>query len=243
VASRWSRWVLTLLAAVGLVVVPVSLSGVGSQLAAATESPAETATDAPVVIELFYSATCPHCHAEIEWLQGFLADHPDVAVQAYEVTGSAANRDLFSLRGQQLGFTPRSVPTTIIGDVYWSGFSQDVAAQIEAVVLAAVAPESLGPAEVPTEIAGGQVSTIVDVPLIGTVDMGDQSLLVATLAIGFLDGVNPCSLWVLSMLLALVVHTRSRRRVLAVGTVFLTVTTALYGVYMLGIYSVLATMA
>jgi cytochrome c biogenesis protein CcdA len=46
-------------------------------------------------------------------------------------------------------------------------------------------------------------------------------------------------LWVLSILLALVLHGGSRRRVLAVGTVFLVVTSAMYGLYIVGFYSVL----
>jgi cytochrome c biogenesis protein CcdA len=54
------------------------------------------------------------------------------------------------------------------------------------------------------------------------------------------DGVNPCSLWVLSMLMALVVHSGSRSRVFAVGGVFLLVTSSLYGLYMIGAYSTLS---
>jgi len=52
--------------------------------------------------------------------------------------------------------------------------------------------------------------------------------------------VNTCSLWVLSILLALVLHSGSRRRVLLVGAVFLLVTTALYGLYVVGAYSLLS---
>ncbi len=61
----------------------------------------------------------------------------------------------------------------------------------------------------------------------------------ATLLIGFVDGVNPCSFWVLSMLLALVLHSGSRTRVAVVGLTFLSITSALYGLYMLGAYTVL----
>jgi hypothetical protein len=35
---------------------------------------------------------------------------------------------------------------------------------------------------------------VVDLPFLGPVDVGDRSLIVATLAIGFIDGINPCSL-------------------------------------------------
>jgi hypothetical protein len=63
---------------------------------------------------------------------------------------------------------------------------------------------------------------------------------VSSLVIAFVDGVNPCSLWVLSILLALVLHSGSRRRVALVGASFLVVTTGLYGLYMVGAYSLLS---
>ena len=64
-----------------------------------------------------------------------------------------------------------------------------------------------------------------------------MSLLAATAAIGFVDGINPCSLWVLSLLLAMVAGRGSRGRVLLVGGVFLTVTAGMYALYLLGMYS------
>jgi hypothetical protein len=65
-------------------------------------------------------------------------------------------------------------------------------------------------------------------------------MLLSTVIIGFVDGINPCSLWVLSILLALVLHSGSRRRVALVGTVFLVVTSAMYGLYIVGAYSALS---
>lgn len=83
-------------------------------------------------------------------------------------------------------------------------------------------------------------SEVIDLPLIGPVDVGGSSLLVATFLIALVDGVNPCSLWVLSILLALVLRTGSRGRVLAIGGTFLVVTTLLYGLYIGGIYGFLS---
>jgi hypothetical protein len=60
------------------------------------------------------------------------------------------------------------------------------------------------------------------------------------LVIGFVDGINPCSLWVISILLAIVIRTGSRRRVLAIGSTFLLVTAAMYALFMVGIYSALS---
>ena len=59
--------------------------------------------------------------------------------------------------------------------------------------------------EVPTDADDGAEvhadEALLDLPLVGTVDLQDRSLLVSTVLIGFVDGFNPCSLWVLSLLL------------------------------------------
>ena len=127
------------------------------------------------------------------------------------------------------GVEPQAVPTTFLGDQVWVGFSRH-SAQIEAVVDAAPRGRTSAP----------EVERTIDVPLLGAVDVGGRSLLVATVLIGFVDGVNPCSLWVLSILLALVLHSGSRRRVTVVGLTFLAVTSAMYGLYIVGIYGVLS---
>jgi cytochrome c biogenesis protein CcdA len=64
-------------------------------------------------------------------------------------------------------------------------------------------------------------------------------LLASTFLIALVDGFNPCSLWALSILLALVLRSGSRRRVMAVGLMFLGVTTALYGFYIVGMFGAL----
>ena len=90
--------------------------------------------------------------------------------------------------------------------------------------------------ETPQEPERGQTITL---PLIGTIDLSGQSLLVSTLIISFVDGFNPCSLWVLSILLSITLQSRSRKKVLIVGGVFLLTTAVLYGLFIAGVFSVL----
>lgn len=77
------------------------------------------------------------------------------------------------------------------------------------------------------------------IPLIGQVDLEKQSLAIATLLIAFVDGVNPCSIWALTMLLAITLHTGSRKKVMIIGIVFIFVTAMIYGLFILGIFSAL----
>ena len=77
------------------------------------------------------------------------------------------------------------------------------------------------------------------IPLLGTVNLDLQSVALSTVLIAFIDGFNPCSFWVLSMLLAITMHTGSRKKVLIIGLIFLTVTSLTYALFIAGLFSVL----
>ncbi len=157
-------------------------------------------------------------------------------MEAHEVWYDEAGLELLLQTASERGFEPTGVPVTIIGEHVWIGFDSTTADEItEAITRTRDSPV----ADVGTGPDGRPVAQArsVDVPLVGEVTVGDVSLLAATMAIGFVDGVNPCSLWVLSLLLAMVAGRGSRRRVLLIGTVFLTVTAAMYALYMFGMYS------
>lgn len=184
-----------------------------------------------VTLTLFHGEGCPHCAAEREFLAGLAQRHPGLTVELYEVWNDEANRDRLAAAEARLGFEATGVPVTIVGEQVWIGFDEARGAAIEAAVATALGESTAGLSPPP--------STTVEVPGLGAVDVGASSLVVSTLVIGFVDGVNPCSLWVLSVLLAIVLHSGSRGRVLLVGSVFLGITTAMYGLYIVGFYSAL----
>ncbi len=84
----------------------------------------------------------------------------------------------------------------------------------------------------------------VEVPLFGEVDLAGRSAVGVTTLIAFVDGFNPCSLWVLAVLLAMVLNAgASRARVIAVGVTFLTVTGLIYGAFIVGVFTVVGLLA
>lgn len=201
-------------------------------LAPSASFAADEPPDQAPVVTLFHGEGCPHCAAEREFLTDLVDRYPQVKVELFEVWGSDENRALLERTADAMGFDVSGVPVTIIGDQVWIGFSEPIAAEIETTVVAALGSQ---PSPTPDAATGATV----DVPIIGPVDLASSSLLVSTIVIGFVDGVNPCSLWVLSLLLAIVLHRGSRGRVLAVGGVFLTITAAMYALYIVGMYSAL----
>jgi hypothetical protein len=139
---------------------------------------------------------------------------------------------------------------TFIGDEVWVGYNDAMGRQMRAAVeryetyaapdpVDRVSPElrdQLAPPPPSPSEDGGEL--LLDVPLVGSVDVGHQALWLSTAIIAFVDGFNPCSLWVLALLLAVVINTRSRKRVLLVGLTFLVITAAVYGLFIAGLFSI-----
>ena len=141
---------------------------------------------------------------------------------------------------------PGSVPMVFIGDSVWVGDSDRIREEIEAKVAECLSTgctdaRALAERRIAGEAAeSGPSDTTINLPLLGSVDLSLQPLLLSTGIIAFVDGFNPCSLWLLTILIALVLHSGSRKRVLIVGLVFLATTAAVYGLFMIGVFSVLA---
>lgn len=212
-------------------VIVAALTVLGLLGGRAVDASAEPAPDADdVELVLFHGDGCPHCGAMQEFLDELEDRYPDLVVTEYEVWYDTANQVVFTETLAALGQEPEAVPTVVIDGIVIVGHSDAIEGRIEGIV------DDLSDGLVPTD----EDEFVIDVPLVGSVDVGSGSLIGATALIALVDGVNPCSLWVLSMLMALVVHSGSRSRVFAVGGMFLLITSLLYGLYMIGAYSTLS---
>ena len=89
----------------------------------------------------------------------------------------------------------------------------------------------------------GGAPGVITLPFFGEIDPGARSLVLTTLLIAAVDGVNPCSLWVLSILLALTLRTGSRRTTALTGLVFIFVTGLVYAFFIGGLFTVFAVLS
>ncbi|MBC7270359.1 MAG: hypothetical protein H5T76_16910 [Streptomyces sp.] len=233
-----------------LVLLPLLLALFALLAPPASPAAASPAEEQPVTLTLFWGETCPKCKAERAFLEDFGADHPRLEIVQYEVWNDTGNRGLFEEYADRHGIKATAVPATFVGERAWVGWTDAIEADLRKVLEGALRGEpvpggvygtggSSSTCDITEKCEVTKESNKVDVPLVGTVELADESLVVSTLVIGFVDGINPCSLWAISILLAIVLRTGSRRRVIAVGSVFLLVTAGMYAVYMAGIYSAL----
>lgn len=84
----------------------------------------------------------------------------------------------------------------------------------------------------PQEQQQQKVARAVDLPIVGRVSVQRIGLPLFTLAVGLVDGFNPCAMWVLLFLLSILVNMKDRWRILAVAGTFVVVSGVAYFAFM-----------
>jgi glutaredoxin len=76
------------------------------------------------------------------------------------------------------------------------------------------------------------VSDVIELPLLGRVKVSRLGLPLFTVAVGLVDGFNPCAMWVLLFLLSILVNLKDRMRILAVAGTFVLISGLAYYAFM-----------
>jgi glutaredoxin len=77
-----------------------------------------------------------------------------------------------------------------------------------------------------------QNKKIINLPILGEVDVVNFSLPVLTIVMGALDGFNPCAMWTLLFLISLLLGMNDRKRMWIFGTVFIIASASVYFLFM-----------
>lgn len=183
----------------------------------------EVASGQPA-LEIFVLDTCPHCAAALMWLEGVRAERPDLDMRLHVVNRDPVARERLVALARERGLTAVGVPAFLIGErllIGWQG-AEVTGAQL----LAALPPP---PARQPPATASRAPPTdAVSAPLLGTISAGRLGLPLFTVALGLIDGFNPCAMWALLLILAILLRLRDRRRMLVIGGTFIAVGGLLY---------------
>lgn len=230
------RLLIAVLTAVGLLLAP---------LGPATARAAPGEQNETVTLYFFWAEGCPHCAAAKPLLAELAQRHPRLLVRSFEVSGSAENQRRLAGMVEKFGLERTAVPMFFLGDEHWVGYLENVTAgQLETAVarcLARGCPDAGTGVFDGTDSPAGAPTAAPDVlrlPFFGEIDASGRSLALITVAVAAVDGVNPCSLWVLSILLALTLRTGSRRTIAVIGLVFIFVTALMYALFIAGLFSI-----
>ncbi len=179
------------------------------------------------VLEVFVRQGCPHCAEAKAYLPLFARERPWLRVVYRSVDDDATARDALVRVTEQAGYWPPGVPTFVFQGRVLVGFAD--AEQSGPELAALVDGAARGPLSTP---ASTPPPTQVDAGRWGTLTVTELGLPLFTLAIGLLDGFNPCAMWVLLFLLSLLVHLHDRRRMALIAGTFVLVSGAVYYTFM-----------
>ncbi len=175
---------------------------------------------------LFHSADCSHCAEERKWLDEISNEYEEyLNIYQYEVTYDEDNMILMNEVLTQMHLVGNSVPFTILGDKYYRGFSDATASMIEGQIKEYAEIENN-----PNE---------VKIPILGNVNMKKVSIPLVAVILGFIDGFNPCAMWILLFLINMFFGMKDRKKAWILGMTFLFISGLVYFLSMLGINFVL----
>lgn len=201
-------------------------------------------------IEVFVRAGCPHCAQAEQFLAGLQNERPELRVAIRDITQdeSAFQRLKTLAEGQHQNAV--RVPAFWVGGQLIVGYSEEAASG--KLIVDALAnrvrqnPGSMdagGSCEAAESLSCGPESAVTEpekpaaesfeVTLFGKrITLDEVGLPLFTLAMGLLDGFNPCSMWVLILMISMLAPMKNRPRMLAVAGTFVMVEGIAYFVFM-----------
>lgn len=203
---------------------PAVVAGLlSAALAGAPRLPPLSAQSPPLVV--YVRADCPHCAAAKRFLGSLQADHPGLVVTYHDVLADTAARSRLLALARERGIAAVGVPAILVGGELLIGWESDATTGADLVRRLGLAPVAARPPPpAPPDV--------VQAPLLGPLSASRLGLPLFTLLVGLVDGFNPCAMWALLLILALLVGLGDRRRMLLLGGTFIVVGGAMYFMFM-----------
>jgi len=192
-------------------------------------------------LEVFVRSGCPHCEAAKVFLADLQRARPELHIVFHDI---ARDRDALA-RLDRLA-QARSVPVVGVPAFYVNGElligyqdDQTTGARLRAMLTPSPTPpaaDSFAACRPATPdcapVAPRAAEDSVVFPWMGRISATESGLPLFTLAIGLLDGLNPCAMWVLLFLLSLLVTLRDRFAMALIAGTFVLVSGIIYFAFM-----------
>ena len=142
---------------------------------------------------------------------------------AYDFNKKEAKLFLETADKEGIDHDKLGVPATFVDGQHFIGFQSDktTGKQIESAIISFLEKNGeVQPVEAETNI--------ITLPLLGEINPAEYSLPSLAIVLGFIDGFNPCAMWVLTFLLSILLYAKSRKKMLLIGSVFVLTSGLIY---------------
>jgi cytochrome c biogenesis protein CcdA/thiol-disulfide isomerase/thioredoxin len=189
----------------------ISFSSVLLLLVLSTLIPLATAQH-PVSVYYFYGADCPHCQAVTPVIEALEAKYPDVVVHKLEIAYNETNAELLNAFIRAYNPPAVDIPAAFIGTTALIGYEL-TRERLEREIQTCLQNECPDP-----------------ITFIASPEEPQAPVLAVLIGTALVEGINPCGIAVLIVLLASLLLVRTKRRVLLVGLAFII---AVFGTHLL----------
>ena len=179
-----------------------------------------------VQLYFFWSQKCPHCLKAIPFIDSLQRDYAWLQVHSAEISQNRQNLQHYKEMASMLGHEASSVPAFFICGQLITGYDSPRGIGQQVLDLASTCRQT------PLTALSAADDSTLQLPFIGSVEADSNSLLMFTLIIAGMDSFNPCAFFVLMFLLSLMVHARSRTRMLLIGSTFVAISALIYFMFM-----------
>jgi len=189
---------------------------------------------ADLTLDVYVRDGCPHCADAKDFLTLLARERPDLRIVYRSVDRDPAARAELERLTRAAQAWPPGVPTFVAGGRVMIGF-EDAATSGPALrsLLDGAAPApAAGSCEISAPSCDAAPAGEVDSAWLGHLSASEMGLPLFTLALGLLDGFNPCAMWVLLLLLSLLVNVQDRRRMALVAGTFVAASGVVYYAFM-----------
>ena len=179
-------------------------------------------------VYLFRGDGCPHCAKAEEFLDEEYSDNDQVKVYDYEVWYDKDNAELYNEVQKHFKVEIDAVPFLVVGDTYFVGFSSSTKENIKDKINSYLDDDQDDEDDEEDEYRK-------TLPILGKVNLKEVSLPLVAVILGFIDGFNPCAMWVLIFLITLLLRVKEKSKRWLIGLTFLFTSGLVYFISMLGI--------
>lgn len=209
-----------------------------------------------LTLYVFKGDGCPHCKAEMDYLDTIKDKYANLEIKEYEVWYDDDNASLLTKVESYFNIKRSGVPTTIIGNTVIQGYQnesstrkkierainfyeendyKDIVKEIKAGI---ATKNTKKPDKFQEEETKLDKETSVKAPIVGNVNLKDVSLLTSAVILGLIDGFNPCAMWILLFLISALIGMKDRKRMWTLGLTFLITSGLVYMLIMLSWISI-----
>lgn len=204
-----------------------------------------------VPVSVLERDTCAHCRDEKAFLTDLQKRRDDIEVILHDIT-TPEGRALFD-QVTELDNLSKVTPITLVGNTIIQGFqtAETTGKRIVDLIEASVDKDTMtfpeyieaGGGSAVEHIEGGGCSDdpeegcdvtngggefVYDLPFVGEVDLRAYSLPALSLILGFVDGFNPCAMWVLVVFLTVLLQVGDRRKMFTIAGIFILAEAVMY---------------